>query len=829
MDDEDPQSPYPVIAHPLDLAAPASSGSGSGSISSSSFGSASPAVTFGFTRSFVNATAGGTVGQASRASIPSFEDVRLSLAPFSVDVGDDILSRALDFVFSLPLDKVLGPGWSILGGAREDSLPEALVVVCGMNGGGSNDGGMSTQYFAPTRFPGRRSCSTDLSIVDHEFGVGFGFDSTFTPHGGRLGSGPTVALQMTDPRRALSWLLRRERGLVASLRSQTSASSFVFLEQLEVGPIRCRTSIRLTSRLLGAAAVHGQPQGVTPAQRRLEAVLAGAGFQLMNVANAYLELAPFTQTSLLVSNTALLQLGARHYLRQALTEAHKVLSGVGPSPAGVPLAAVWAAASTFAVGYQLVQRRVGPVGAVARVGSTASMGAGFLLSATARTLIAAMILTHPSTWRGGHGAAEATSGSAAPSATSAVHLSDAAVLDRYVVRPRTVPEALSTGVQEMGLGFAGGVVNLPRDVHRGFTRGGLLGAGTGLARGTLGLILRPVAGLMEGGGRIAQGVGLALHGREFFRRPYATRVDVPQTTLLRRLDELTEGRRAEAELLLKLSHESVAGRGLRLESSASERRRAWDALWDAALPLLHPTLGPGERVEGAFDLGPGPGRYLLLTSRALLLVTCKEEVPRAGWRWGKVVVPPVRKTKRRRAAIAAAAWTQAQDDQDVNDVDMDVQSQSQMLRVKWIESRAEVAEVSSARAVGPFRLGRSTAAQRPRLVVQREEPTESSDQHQVGLHVAAGQPRDDVLVLWLGRGTAVERGVEPVGLGRSGARMWTLRRQGLAGLGDRGRKREIQCSPEMLGTVKGALQRWVRTPNPGLPGPIGAAVHVTAP
>jgi hypothetical protein len=50
-----------------------------------------------------------------------------------------------------------------------------------------------------------------------------------------------------------------------------------------------------------------------------------------------------------LSQKALINNLARHYTREGLKEAHKVLGGAGPAVASVPLTVLWAGGSAFAL------------------------------------------------------------------------------------------------------------------------------------------------------------------------------------------------------------------------------------------------------------------------------------------------------------------------------------------------------------------------------------------------------------------------------------------------------------------------------------------------
>ena len=65
-----------------------------------------------------------------------------------------------------------------------------------------------------------------------------------------------------------------------------------------------------------------------------------------------------------LSQKALLNNLQRHYTREALKEAHKVLGGAGPAVASVPLTVLWAGGSAISLLKQVTSGNAGPVVAV---------------------------------------------------------------------------------------------------------------------------------------------------------------------------------------------------------------------------------------------------------------------------------------------------------------------------------------------------------------------------------------------------------------------------------------------------------------------------------
>ncbi len=62
-----------------------------------------------------------------------------------------------------------------------------------------------------------------------------------------------------------------------------------------------------------------------------------------------------------LSQKALVNNLARHYTREGLKEAHKVLGGAGPAVASVPLTVLWAGGSAFSLVRGITAGSTGPV------------------------------------------------------------------------------------------------------------------------------------------------------------------------------------------------------------------------------------------------------------------------------------------------------------------------------------------------------------------------------------------------------------------------------------------------------------------------------------
>jgi hypothetical protein len=108
------------------------------------------------------------------------------------------------------------------------------------------------------------------------------------------------------------------------LRGQSADSSWFFIEQARIGDINANVTIALTSSIL--ASRHGSSAATsTEVSTGLFKRLIGAsGFQLINVNNVPLLLRGWSVDTRLVGRKALTNSLLRHYVAQAISEAHKV-------------------------------------------------------------------------------------------------------------------------------------------------------------------------------------------------------------------------------------------------------------------------------------------------------------------------------------------------------------------------------------------------------------------------------------------------------------------------------------------------------------------------
>ncbi|KDD71744.1 hypothetical protein H632_c4475p0, partial [Helicosporidium sp. ATCC 50920] len=187
-----------------------------------------------------------------------------------------------------------------------------------------------------------------------------------------------------EPPDALDWVVAKETLDLEALHGQSDFSSWYFIESAEIGAININVTVSLTSRFLSARAERGDKGG-------FHRSLSASGFQLVNVGNVPIRLGRWVVGSDPVlrggrfSNGFLSQraLGSnlvRHYRREALKEAHKILSGAGPAVASVPLTVLWASVSAYSLLHGLSTGSTDPLAAAQQAGYVAFMGLSLIAS-----------------------------------------------------------------------------------------------------------------------------------------------------------------------------------------------------------------------------------------------------------------------------------------------------------------------------------------------------------------------------------------------------------------------------------------------------------------
>lgn len=152
-----------------------------------------------------------------------------------------------------------------------------------------------------------------------------------------------------------------------AMQGQSNLSSWFFIESAEISKIKVNVSISLSSRVLNA----GQDLGGE--EDEVSRALGASGYQLVNVSKVEISLGKWLlgndpsfrgkrTSNGFLSQRALLSNLTRHYTREGLKEAHKVLGGSGPAVASVPLAVLWAGGSAVVLLHEVSLGKAGPLG-----------------------------------------------------------------------------------------------------------------------------------------------------------------------------------------------------------------------------------------------------------------------------------------------------------------------------------------------------------------------------------------------------------------------------------------------------------------------------------
>ena len=219
-------------------------------------------------------------------------------------------------------------------------------------------------------------------------------------------------------------------------------------------------------------------------------VLGASGFQLVNVANVPISLGRWmvgTDPSLrtdpssrgrfsngFLSQKALKNNLIRHYTREALKEAHKVLGGAGPAVASVPLTMVWAGGSVVSLLRNVSTGSTGPVAAAQQVAYVPFMAMSMIVSSFSRMLAALLALIPPDRPGG-----------------------DDEVVQRLIRRPANALEAAVEIPKELGRAVVAGASGLLLDPIAGWQAHQTPGAALGLIKGVFGLPARLGVGAIE--------------------------------------------------------------------------------------------------------------------------------------------------------------------------------------------------------------------------------------------------------------------------------------------------------------------------------------------
>lgn len=393
---------------------------------------------------------------------------------------------------------------------------------------------------------------------------------------------------------ALYWILDKENQDMAALQGQSNLSSWFFIESAEISVVKINVSISLSSRLLNA----GQSYDVNDSGQFSRA-LGASGYQLVNVSNVEISLGKWMlgndpsfrgkrTSNGFLSQRALINNLTRHYTRESLKEAHKVLGGAGPAIASVPLAVLWASGSAVVLLHEVSMGRAGPLGIAQQFVYVPIMTISMLLSGFSRMFAAGMVLIPPARIHG-----------------------DDETVRRLVKRPNNAIDALSYIPREFILGFTSAGQGLLYDPIAGWHNGNVPGLFVGILKGVVGLPVRPLIGIFEATSNMTGAIAMTSLGREGIVGKTLKRVKAPGAFIEETIESLNDEN---------------------LDESPSV---ALVAAWQRVLPEFFPEMRE-ETVKQVINIRRN--RVLLITTNYIAYLKAKHMVEHSVYR-PKWVVP----------------------------------------------------------------------------------------------------------------------------------------------------------------------------------------------
>lgn len=298
-----------------------------------------------------------------------------------------------------------------------------------------------------------------------------------------------------DDNKALFWVREKEGQDMMAMQGQSDLSSWFFIESAEISKIKVNVSIALSSRVLAAG-------GIGADEDEFSRALGASGYQLVNVSKVEISLGKWLLGSSpsfrgkrtsngFLSQRALVSNLARHYTREGLKEAHKVLGGSGPAVASVPLAVLWAGGSAVVLVHEAALGKAGPIGVVRQVIYVPIMTVSMFFSGFSRMFAAGMALMPPSRIHG-----------------------DNETVRRLVRRPTNAIDALTFMPNELIYGFTDAGKGILYDPIAGWHNGNVPGLVFGIFKGVVGLPVRPLIGIFEATSDLTGAIAMASLGRE---------------------------------------------------------------------------------------------------------------------------------------------------------------------------------------------------------------------------------------------------------------------------------------------------------------------------
>lgn len=506
-----------------------------------------------------------TTPHSDARGIRSFKIIRLSVAPLDLMTDEAFLEALLSFVNSLPTADIWQDrAWqeqqrrllTAQFGPREvEGLAVNAVVV-------APQAPPSALGITPGIAPGNEGGANDElssgSIVTSGVATGGG--------GGGFVSNNVAAAT------ALSWVLEKEADDLEALHGQSDLSSWFFLESAEIGLISVNVTVSLSSRLIAAG------QSLSKGAGTFNRALDASGFQLVNVSNVPITLGRWVAgndpsirgrfSNGFLSQRALASNLGRHYYREGLKEAHKVLGGAGPAVASVPLAVLWASGSALMLVRQVSTGDAKFLGAVQQIIYIPLMALSLLGAGFSRTFAAGMAALPPHRDNG-----------------------DEETLRRIIRRPNNAVEAVTGAPKELVVGVANALKGVLMDPIAGWHDLRVFGFALGFFKSMLGLPVRPLIGGLEFSSRLFAAFALSSLGRDGIVGKIQRRVRAP-------------GAYADD------SSEAMMEDGPRNEAQA--HNRTLQAAWQRVLPEFFPEMS-GDTVCDVINVRPT--RVVLVTDK----------------------------------------------------------------------------------------------------------------------------------------------------------------------------------------------------------------------
>ena len=399
-------------------------------------------------------------GEEKGADIRSYKKFSLTIDPLHLQTDEVFMEQLLSFVSSVPTADI----WQ-------------------------DDAWQDQQYRLLTAQFGPREVEA-LAINAPMTAQNSGLNNTRS----RGSADNLVGLSLGD-NKALLWVREKENQDLVAMQGQSDLSSWFFIESAEISKINVNVSIALSSRVLAAG-------GIGAEEDEFSRALGASGYQLVNVSKVEISLGKWLlgndpsfrgkrTSNGFLSQRALVSNLSRHYTREGLKEAHKVLGGSGPAVASVPLAVLWAGGSAIVLVHEAALGKAGPIGVVRQVFYLPVMTVSMFFSGFSRMFAAAMALLPPERIHG-----------------------DSDTVRRLVKRPTNAIDALTYMPKEFIYGFTDAGKGILYDPIAGWHNGNVPGFVVGLLKGVIGLPVRPIIGICEATSDLTGAIAMASLGRE---------------------------------------------------------------------------------------------------------------------------------------------------------------------------------------------------------------------------------------------------------------------------------------------------------------------------